>query len=586
MAELVCQGRTAPATPRLWRGLWRGLRPGLALALTPGLAAAQAPSEVTPRSLRPPVVPPRATDLPAPPALSQTPPEAPQGAEGLHVELAEIAVDGGYPEMAERTRTLVRPLEGRRVSVAELYAAGAALEQAYVQAGYFLVRVVAPEQHLTDGGVFRLAVVDGFVEAVDTEAVPGRLRRPVAAAVRGVEDRPGLTLGELQRRLSLANETPGARLRSTLARGERPGGARLILDGAHRPFSIQANSDNRLGPAFRDWGLNLHLSANSALGFGEQAYVFLAGQPRLDDTFRSDAQRRVLGGGVDLPLGGQGWRLNPEFTHSQTRPDGGVLGSEGRMWRASVRLTYPLRLNRSESLRATVSADVLRERQRLPAFDFVLSEDRLTVARAGLGWSRAVGAGNVRLDVNYAQGLPWLDPRTRAEALAEGVSTSRDSDPIFSRLEASAAAVRPLPGKLTGSITLRGQTSFNTVVPSSELFDLSGLDSLSPFTAGGLSADGGWSLRGEIERPLAWRGGAAAFGLRPYVFAAAGRALQVRRDPLTARRASALGIGLRASADGLPLGARPSLSLEFGRARSDGPRPDESRLSVSLGAMF
>jgi len=38
--------------------------------------------------------------------------------------------------------------------------------------------------------------------------------------------------------------------RSTLARGDTPGGARLILDGRYSEFGGNISADNTLGPAF------------------------------------------------------------------------------------------------------------------------------------------------------------------------------------------------------------------------------------------------------------------------------------------------------------------------------------------------
>ena len=86
----------------------------------------------------------------------------------------------------------------------DLYTASAALEHAYAKAGYFLVRVVVPQQRLIDGGDFHVTVVDGFFEAVDDDAVPARIRQPVRAIMASLAGRRHLRLDEVQARLTAA----------------------------------------------------------------------------------------------------------------------------------------------------------------------------------------------------------------------------------------------------------------------------------------------------------------------------------------------------------------------------------------------
>ncbi|HWY65572.1 MAG TPA: POTRA domain-containing protein, partial [Rhizomicrobium sp.] len=148
--------------------------------------AQPAASEVTPRSLRPePVAPPPV----APPSVdlpSGVPSRAPKGAENLHVAVKQAVVDGAYPELAGAASRILKPLEGHRVSVAQLYQAAAELEQTYVKAGYMLARIAVPQQSLSDGGDFHVVVIDGFIEQVDVSKVPENVRGPVSDIVTGL----------------------------------------------------------------------------------------------------------------------------------------------------------------------------------------------------------------------------------------------------------------------------------------------------------------------------------------------------------------------------------------------------------------
>ena len=551
-----------------------------------GVAQAQiAPSQVTPRSLRP-EPPPMSTPIQLPRSL---PSEAPAGAADLPITVGEILAEGSYPEMAEETRAIFAPLVGRPITVGDLYRAAAAVESAYSRRGYFLARVVVSEQRVAAGETFRVVIVDGFIESLDDGALPRRIRTPIHGVMRGIVGKRRPMLADLQRRLALAGAVPGARLRSTLAKGERPGGARLILDGGYKPFGLTIGADNRLGPAFNNWGVNLQATINSPTGHGEQLYAFLSGQPRLDETFRRDSLRRVAGGGLTLPLTSWGLTINPEFTYSNTNPrvSNPLLASNGRLYRGTVNLIAPLLSTAVGSLTARLGLEVTDERQTLPAFDFTLSKDRLTVLRANLAWRGQFGAGgSIVAETTLSQGIDALGARTASSIAASNAPSSRGSDPQFTRAELRLTTQQRLIEGAVLTVIGRAQTSFGTVVPNSETFDLTGLDGLSTFTAGLLSADGGVMLRSELGRTLTLPAGAARLFATPYLFAAVGRSHFVVRDALNPNVATSYGLGLRLAAQGLPLGAAPAASIEYGHGDQNRGGASDDRVSVSLGVQF
>ena len=119
----------------------------------------------------------------------------------------------------------------------EIYDAVGAIERAYGAHGFVLVRVAIPPQKLSNGGVLRLAVIDGYIEAVDVKGVPASQSGLVAARLANLIGRRHVTMSEIERRLLLAANIPGLQLSSTIARGANPGGARLILDATYKIFS-------------------------------------------------------------------------------------------------------------------------------------------------------------------------------------------------------------------------------------------------------------------------------------------------------------------------------------------------------------
>jgi hemolysin activation/secretion protein len=243
---------------------------GIATLVVPATGRAQtaAPSQLTPPSLRP-AAPSNAPTvvLPGPSAIA-----APSGNPNLTVFVGDVELEGGFPELLAATEPVLGNLRNRTVSVAQIYAAAAELEQIYAEAGYVLVRVVVPPQNLVDRGRLRLVVVDGFIEAVDVGAIPERVRSVVADRVIGLVGRSHLRLAEIERALLVAGEVPGLKLKSTLTRGGREGGVRLILDGEHRLVSASAGADDRLPSSLSTWQLRGAVALNGALGAGEQIY--------------------------------------------------------------------------------------------------------------------------------------------------------------------------------------------------------------------------------------------------------------------------------------------------------------------------
>lgn len=553
--------------------------------LASAAASAQSPpppsaSQVTPRSLRPtpPPAPAPVLEIPAGAAA-----KAPPGSENLHVAVRRVVIDGGFDEFAKESARLAAPVEGKSVTVADLYKVAGQIEAMYAKAGYFLVRAAVPQQALVDGGDFRLTVIDGFFDVIDDTAVPRKLKRPVRAIMSGLRGRHKLKLASLQQRLDAAQAVPGSRLRSTIAQGETAGAARLILDGGFKPFAATLGGDNKLGPAFNDWGLNLQLTANSPTGHGEQVYAFLSGTPRRD-LFGRQANRRILGGGVIAPLNGQGLTINPEFTFSDTRPLTAVplLASHDKLYRGALNISTPVPFGVEGSTVAKLTFEGVDERNAFTAFGIDVSHDKLAIVRANLSWNGALSGIFLHADGTFSKGLKLFGAGDETQK----TPFSRDGNPLFSKGEVTFIASARLPAKASITATVRGQTSFGDVLPNAETFDPGSVDGLSSFTSGVLSTDSGVSARIQIDRPIGWQPARLGIALTPYVYAAGGRMWYKLRDSFTPSSGAAYGVGIRGSLLGLPLGASPTFTLEYGHGTVNRGNAPTNRLQVALGLAF
>jgi hemolysin activation/secretion protein len=572
------------ATFRIQRAMVKsdGLRYALLLGVVAVVAcplpalSQVAPSRVTPETLRPPA--PNAPGV-LPPS-GGAPLQAPAGAERLSFIVGRVAIKGTFPELESETRALVRTVEGHRVTVAQIYEFANALEQAYARAGYILVRVTVPPQKLNDRGALRIVIVDGFVEKVQVDNVPDRVRALVSARMASLIGRRHIKLDEIERRLLTAGDVPGLRLKSTLARGKAIGGALLVLEGTHRLVTATATIDNRLPSSLGTWSYGTSVALNSAFGFGEQFYASAqsSGDPAL--ILDSTSPLRVLGAGAVLPLGTDGWILNPEYTnsHSQTLPVSGGLVSIGQFERFALRTSYPLIRTRTNVLSLNAAFEFIQQTVVLPLFSTDLNKDRYGVLRIGAAYETGLpwwGAA-LQTSATFSQGTGGRD---NADALASGIPLSRQgAGPFFSKTTFDARVTQPLPNEFRMDFIGRAQTSFGNPLLVSEQFSLDGPQAVSAYPSGTLNVDEGGTLRVELSRSFVPIGTAVPVILSPYSFGSfgVGRLVEPTILELAVVRGGAVGAGVRSGID-IPGGYQGVvLGLEVARQFSNLPNLSHS----------
>jgi len=527
-----------------------------------------APSQVTPPSLRPAA--PQAAPIVVSPAPARR--ALPPSVAGLSVLVGKVLVEGAFSELAPATDALVAHLTGQRVSLETIYTEAARLEQAYVAAGYPLVRVVLPEQKLLDRGPLRIVVIDGFIATIDGSSLPAPVRSVILKRTASLVGRRHLRQAEIEHALLIAAEVPGVRLRSALARGVAEGAAKLILEGEHHLVSISGGADNRLVKSLGVWQLRGAMTVNSALGWGEQAYGSF-GVSANPDTF--DAGRPPLllyGAGLIVPIGNQGLTINPEYTRSVTRTpaSANVPAAIGTFERLALRLRDPVSLARSGALYANAALELVDQRADASEFAVPLNHDHYGVLRLGPDYSTTLpwGAG---LQI-AALASVGLGGRGVLDANASGVPLSRlGATPQFVKWSASGHLLQPLPLGLRLDVLASGQYSQGKPLLRPEQIALDGNDAVTAFASGTFAADQGVSLRGELSRPLALQLGALTASLSPYLFGAFGRGWLANASAVEqpAFNAEAVGLGLRSGLDSASGWTRTNLGLEVARGFTD-----------------
>jgi hemolysin activation/secretion protein len=496
---------------------------------------------------------------------------APAGAEGLSVTLKVAELEGGFAEVAAQTEAVMAKLRGQNVTLAQIYAAASEIEAIHARAGFVLARVAVPPQDLNDGGDLRITVIDGFVEAVDVSGIPARVRASVAARAAKLKDQRHVRLREIEAPLLVASDVPGLTLKSTLMRGNRPGGTKIVLEGTHKLVSGSIGGDNSLDPSLGRWGVTAQLSLNSAFGMGEQIYGFVSTGYDVSQILGSDVRERVLGGGIVLPVGDGRLTLNPEATFSRTRPLPAVSAPPtlGSLRRLTFRAAYIWARTRAQSLSFTGAVEQIDESNTVPSFAVTISHDRYMAARIGFTYDRTQSDGTYYgAAAQVSQGLGGLGAISQADALASGVPFSRQgSITNFTKLMGQVHGDLPVGHALDLGVSAKAQTSFGIALFRAEQFALEGPDAVSAYVGGATAVDDGIAVRAELGTHFSLGAGKANVRLAPYILAAAGAGTISEPTALerSSIKVSAFGLGARAS---LPVW-RLSIGFEYAHGLSN-----------------
>lgn len=466
---------------------------------------------------------------------------APAGADSISFNLTELTIEGAYEGVS------AAGAPRGQVTVADIYAYAAQLQQAYLDAGYPLARVIVPAQELDQSGAVRLQVIDGFVQSLNLDAVPERARARVSQVLSPLVGKRRPTSAEIERRLLLAGDTAGLSLRTTLTAGSELGGAVLVLHGAHDPIAGVLAMDNRVSEPYGGFQIATSVALNSPWGGGEQIHLTLAGFPD-EHVFDTESRRRYFALGFTSPIGDNGLMWNLALDYSSTRPGGDVeaLRLESEYQRVGVGLSYPLVRSRSGNLFASADFDLVRETQdtRITGTPEPLSEDRLSVLRLGLDASGRVGErGHGGLHVELSQGIDVFHARSADDATVLKPLSRQGADAEFTSLSIEGGVDLPVASNASFYVGASGQYAFNDPLLRSEQYSPIGANGISGPPSSAIVGDRGWSTRAELRFP---QRNDKVFAT-PYVFGAFGEAHFEQPTVLELGRtdARALGAGIR-----------------------------------------
>ncbi|MDR3450785.1 MAG: POTRA domain-containing protein [Alphaproteobacteria bacterium] len=502
----------------------------------------------------------------------------PRNADKIFVTVRHVQINGAFPELQQQTAALIDQIQGRRVSLADIYKFAEDLQRAYSKAGYTLARIGVPPQTLQDGHV-RITVIDGFIESLDLSGVPERARALVKARLEPLVGKRHLLQSEFERRVLLLGDIAGLLGTTNTRPGSQPGGSILAAPATEKLVSMSVGVDNRLPQALGTWQFSNAATINNAFGLGEQ--IYLNGASGADISHRVDGWPPLLsyGAGFTLPIGSDGFVFSAGYAWVHTAPTPVPIiyvdqeAGLGTYEKAYARLTYPILMTVKDVIRIQLSFEHVQDKD-APFFTgpitvintYNLSQDRYNDVRLAGEWTTqfpwALG-GRATTALLYTHGL---DGRSEAYDALTPLSVP-GSSPYFEKLKLDFRIIQPLPEEFQLSLFVKAQTSFGAPLMLPEELSLDGPEALSGFSAGTLNVDTGAVARLELQRSFVANIANSKAVLAPYVFGAWGDGVYEQPVPGQPKNieAESIGLGLRANANVFGSAFQETLGLELAK---------------------
>ena len=498
----------------------------LVVAAVPAIA--QLPSTVEGLGVVPHYVPPtREGELPAievPSARTTVPP----GADELVFVSTSINVTGATALSDREISALTSEYMGREVSLSEMYGLATEIQIAYREQGYLLTRALVPAQRI-EGGVFRIEVIEGFIEDVFVVGDIGPAKQQVQGYVDRLLRLTPVRTQDIERYLLLSNDLPGIQAVAVIRPGTSgPGAAQLVVEVTRDPFDGYISVNNRGSPYAGPWSGAMSLGANGFAPYGDRTELIY---------YRAlDVREAVYEGGVqsvgEIPMEqwygqisyqgsilDEGLRLLMSATQTLSHPGNklAILDMKTRTDRYLADLSFPFVRTRARSLYGNLSLS--HSMTRSSARGEIIGRDRLTVIEAGVDvdfrdvvstWLLPfdfIGASDSRVQFSVRQGVPWFGASSDNQSLRSRI----DGTSQFTTVQGRVSRTQRVFNRFDFHLAANGQYAFDTLL-SSEEYRIGGDEFGRGYDPSEISGEHGYGFTAEVrfqDRPE-W------FGLSAY----------------------------------------------------------------------
>ena len=383
----------------------------------------------------------------------------PEGAASISFKLSRVTVDGATLLSAQELERFYATLIGRTVSVADMFAVAAAIENDYRDKGYVTTRALLPEQQI-EGGAVRILVVEGFIADITFAQDIGAARAQIEALLAPLRAVKPINIAAIERRLLLANDLHGIQVRGTLQPSASEHGASTLVIAAERdPVDLSMQLDNRNSPYTGSNETVVRAALNSFTGHAATAAL----QAKTAFPYRRE---HLFQGSYEQSIGGNGMTAGVSALTAKSRPGRNLipLDVDSTAKSASATLGYPLIRSRQMNLRldgtfdyTDLDTDVL---------DRAYTRDRLRVLRIGMTFDRSDSLHGVNVGrVTVSQGLDIFGAsRPKSDLLSRYEGRSD-----FTKLGVQFARLQTLTDNFSVLASVIGQITWDSLLASEQI---------------------------------------------------------------------------------------------------------------------
>lgn len=436
-----------------------------------------------------PAAPP-ATVRPLPPEPVPAPPES-----AVKFELKGVRFVGNTVVSTEELTRLAVSKVGEQVALRELQGIAAAVTARYREAGYFLGQAIVPAQEVKNG-IVEISVIEGRLGRIKIERAEGapiseeRVRSFLAAL------RPGepLTEDALARSMLLLSDLPGITVQSSLAEGEEPGTADLIVEigqGKRYGFALDADNYGIKSAGRARFGATARVASPFGIGDNLDLRVMWA------EANRTNFVRL----GYELPVGGAGTRAgigvaNLNYDLGQPFAE---LGAEGYARVLDASIFHPFARRRSGTLIGTLSAQAKWLEDRFTAVEDFRNRRFVPTASASLAADRRDGfLGGGFMNANALVTLGRVDFQSDDGQRVDQGPGGRDTEGSFAKLGVSISRLQSVWQRLNLYAGAVGQVASKNL-DNAERISLGGPRAVRAYSTGALIADQGAIATAELR---------------------------------------------------------------------------------------
>lgn len=411
--------------------------------------------------------------------------QAPPGAEKYSFTLTAVDVEGATLLPPAELQSHYQSLIGKTITVADVFAFAAAIENRYRAAGYVTTRAIVPEQQI-EGGKVRIVIVEGFISQIRYAGDIGPASAQVAALLRKLQGMKPVNIADIERSLLLANDLQGIQVRGTLEPSTTERGAStLIVEADRKSADLGLTVDNRNSPYSGRNEALLNASLNS---FGPNADTLTLGA-KSAFPYRREYMWEL---GYQGHFGGDGFTAGATalLANSQPTEDLAPLDPDSHVYSGAVNGSYPIIRSRLQNLKVdgsfeynNLDTDIVGEKY---------SRDRLRVLRVGLTYDRTDDTGINAARAALSQGFDIFGASQRDSEFLSRPDGRSD----FTKLNLQFARVQMLPADFSVALTASGQWT-NQSLLASEQIGLGGPDFGRAYDTSELSGDKG--IDGVVE---------------------------------------------------------------------------------------